>query len=53
MINQECRTCKNTADFAGNYVECVMLHKFVDWWYWRGICPDDCPLREEKQEGEG
>ena len=40
----DCSVCKNTANFAGNYVECVLLHRFVDWWWWRSTCPDDCPL---------
>lgn len=45
-----CTNCKKTADFGGNYVECVLLHRFVDWHYWRSVRPDDCPLREVKDD---
>ena len=45
-----CTNCKKTADFGGNYVECALLHRFVDWHYWRSVRPDDCPLREVRDD---
>lgn len=43
-----CYNCEHLADFAGNYVECVLLHCFVDWYYWNaGTRPDNCPLLNE------
>lgn len=48
-----CTNCKNIADFGGNYVECVLLHRFVDWYYWKSFCPDDCPLREVSDDESG
>lgn len=44
MREQSCTNCKNIADFGGNYTECVLLHRFVDWYYWKNLAPDDCPL---------
>lgn len=49
MTNKpSCTNCPNMADFAGNYVECVKLHRFVDWWWWRDQAPEDCPKREKE-----
>ena len=45
-----CTKCEHTADFSGNYVECVLLHRFVDWYYWKCLSPEDCPLR---RKGDG
>lgn len=39
-----CTTCEHIADFGGNYTECVLLHRFVDWYYWNSQTPADCPL---------
>lgn len=44
MSNLTCNDCINTADFAGNYKECVLLHSFVDWFYWNNSAPGSCPL---------
>ena len=48
-----CTNCKKTADFGGNYVECVLLHRFVDWYYWKSFRPDDCPLSEVSDDESG
>ena len=54
MSEPTCVGCEHIADFAGNYAECVLLHRFVDWYYWKSLAPDDCPKRKEmEQEGEG
>lgn len=52
MNEPKCIDCDHLADFAGNYVECVLLHRFVDWCYWHDISPDDCPLKK-KTENKG
>ena len=53
MSKPTCVGCEHIADFAGNYTECVLLHRFVDWYYWQSLAPDDCPKRKEmEQEGE-
>jgi len=43
MNEPSCTSCEHIADFAGNYTECVLLHRFVDWYYWKNLSPDDCP----------
>ena len=49
----KCTDCEYIADFAGNYVECVRLHTFVDWYWWNSKSPEECPKRQEnKSEGE-
>ena len=48
-----CTNCKKTADFGGNYVECVLLHRFVGWYYWKSLRPDDCPLSEVSDDESG
>ena len=40
-----CTNCEHTASFAGNYTECILLHRFVDSWWWSASAPDDCPLK--------
>ena len=53
MNDISCTNCSHLADFAGNYTECVLLHRFVDWYYWKSLAPDDCPKKQKcKQEGE-
>lgn len=48
-----CTNCRYLVDFAGNYCECVKLHRFVDWYYWKSLSPDDCPLKNgDKGEKE-
>ena len=51
-----CVNCEKIADFSGNYVECVLLHRFVDWYYWRDASPEYCPKKniekETKEKGE-
>ena len=42
-----CSNCEYISDFGGNYTECVKLHKFVDWWYWRDDSPEECPRRND------
>ena len=44
-----CRECKHLTGFAGNYSECVLLHAFVDYYYWNSgeTSPKECPLRED------
>ena len=42
----KCENCEFFKDVFGNYVECVKLHKLVDWWYWNNKEVDDCPLAE-------
>jgi hypothetical protein len=37
-------------DSFGNYVECVLLHRFIDWWYWNNKEVEDCPLNNDKKE---
>ena len=48
MEKPSCTNCKYIADFAGNYTECVLLHRLVDWYYWRNLSPDDCPENKVK-----
>ena len=50
MAESNCTDCKNVADFAGNYTECILLHRFIDWWWWRSKAPDDCPLKGDNNE---
>ena len=45
-----CTYCEHTASFAGNYTECVLLHAFVDWYYWHSEAPDECPLERRTDE---
>ena len=52
MDELSCTGCEYLADFAGNYVECTLLHRFVDWYYWRDSCPDDCPKEGGSYEDE-
>ena len=35
--------CKVLKDQFGNFVFCPFLKRFVDWEYWNGTCPEDCP----------
>lgn len=51
----ECRTCQFTKDNYGDFLECMKLqkglnHAFVDWYYWRGGCPENCPLLNGQEE---
>lgn len=52
-----CCYCKNVVDNWGNFVECKLLqkgldHTFVDWYYWHGTAPDNCPLKREGNNAE-
>ncbi len=42
-MNIECSTCENLKNQFGNYVFYPLLKRFVDWEYWNGTCPKDCP----------
>lgn len=46
-MNIECNNCKDLKDQFGNFVFCPFLKRFVDWEYWNGTCPEDCPKKEE------
>lgn len=47
MSEISCYGCENLVDSFGNFVECIKLHRFVDWYYWHGsTAPDDCPKKE-------
>lgn len=55
--SMECYNCKQLVDTFGNYAQCGEAAKngtcmFVDWWYWNGGSPDQCPLKacEEHKE---
>lgn len=50
MSKPTCVGCGYIACFAGNYTECVLLHRFVDWYYWNSLAPDDCPKRKEMEQ---
>lgn len=56
MNKISCMDCKNIADMFlqsvcdGNYCECILLHRFVDWYYWNDLAPDDCPKRQDQEE---
>lgn len=52
MSEPICTNCRYLVDFAGNYSECVKLHRFVDWYYWNSLSPDDCPLKNGDKENE-
>lgn len=52
-MKEWCGKCEHMKDVFGNYVECVLLHKFVDWWYWNNSVPDDCPLNIEDGDKNG
>ena len=52
MAEVECSTCEYLVDQFGNYVMCKLLLRFVDYEYWHGKCPDDCPLDRERREDE-
>lgn len=52
MSEPICTNCRYLVDFAGNYAECVKLHRFVDWYYWKSLSPDDCPLKNGDKEDE-
>lgn len=51
-MNEEpiCTNCEYTADFAGNYIECIKLHRFIDYYWWRSLSPDYCPKRGDKDD---
>ena len=42
-MNIECNNCKDLKDQFGNFVFYPFLKRFVDWEYWNGTCPKDCP----------
>lgn len=46
----KCEKCKYMKDSFGNYIECVLLHHFIDWWYWNNKEVEDCPLNNDKEE---
>ena len=46
----KCENRKYMKDSFGNYVECVLLHRFIDWWYWNNKEVEDCPLNNDKEE---
>ena len=50
MTKYSCTTCEYCKSFDGNYSECVQLHRFVDYWYWKDKCPDECPKNKEIPE---
>lgn len=52
MSEPTCTNCEHLADFAGNYCECVLLHRFVDWYYWKALAPNDCPLKVKEEHHE-
>ena len=50
MSEMECSTCEHLVDQFGNYVMCKLLRRFVDYEYWNGECPDDCPLERARRK---
>lgn len=48
MDNHTCAGCGYITSFGGNYIECVLLSRFVDWYYWNNKSPDDCPKKKRK-----
>ena len=45
----KCDQCKYKADFAGNYIECVLLHRFVDYEYWHNEEPEGCQFKAKQE----
>ena len=43
----ECYNCKDLKDQFSNFVFCPFLKHFVDWEYWNGTCPKNCPKKGE------
>ena len=48
-----CYECKHLIDTFGNYAECGLsaakgTHIFIDYYYWGGGSPDECPLLGEQ-----
>jgi len=39
-----CEKCEYLKNVFGNFVECVLLHHFVDYEYWNNETPADCPF---------
>lgn len=50
MTECRCEQCEFVKDVFGNYIECVKLHRFIDWWYWHNKTLDDCPIEKRKEE---
>ena len=48
----ECCICKDLKDQFGNFVFCPFLRRFVDWEYWHGTCPEDCPKKSIEKESK-
>ena len=44
MTECRCEKCEFAKDAFGNFIECVRLHRFIDWWYWNNETPYDCPI---------
>lgn len=49
MKMNKCDQCKYKADFAGNYIECVLLHRFVDYEYWHNEKPEGCQFKAKQE----
>ena len=45
----KCDKCEYAKDAFGNFIECILLHRFIDYEYWHNETPNDCPKIEEKK----
>jgi len=46
----QCEKCPYLVNVFSNYVECIKLHRFVDWEYWNNYKVEDCPLKKGEEE---
>ena len=45
-----CDKCECLKDVFGNYVQCVLTGRFVDYEYWNNLHPNDCPKKLVKTD---
>ena len=46
----KCDKCPYFKDQFGNFIMCIKTSRFVDWEYWNNIEPEDCPLKENRDD---
>ena len=46
----QCEHCEFLKDVFGNYVQCNLTGRFVDYEYWNNIQPEDCPKKGKEEE---
>ena len=49
-MSNQCDKCPYFKDIFGNYVQCVLTGRFIDYEYWHNELPDDCPLTKSGVE---